>query len=110
VGEPSTREIQDGALTLRASEDDSICTLALAGELDMSNAPAFSGELQRLEASGTALRIDLSELEFIDSTGIAILVGVHHRLGDRLSLVRSPAQAVERVLSVTGLDQGLPFE
>jgi anti-sigma B factor antagonist len=110
VGKVSAREMQDGTLTLRASEEESLRTLALSGELDMSNAPSVSSELERLEASGAAVRIDLSQLEFIDSTGLAILVGAHQRLGDRLTLVRSGAPAVDRVLALTGLDEKLPFE
>jgi anti-sigma B factor antagonist len=109
VAEPRTRETQDGTLTLRVTEGEPLCKLALGGELDMSNAPAFSAELLRLEASGTSLEIDLSRLEFIDSTGIAVLVGAHQRLGERLQLVRSDAPAVERIMSLTGLDRELNF-
>ena len=110
MGEPSTRETQDGTLTLRASENGSTCVLALSGELDMSNAPTFSSELHRLEAGGMPLRIDLGELEFIDSTGIAILVGAHQRLGDRLTVVASRSDGVTRVLALTGLDERLSIE
>lgn len=84
-------------------------TLALAGELDLATAGSVSAELERLEATGVPLRIDLSELEFIDSTGIAILVGVHNRLENRLQVVPSPAPEVRRVLAITGLDAKLPF-
>ncbi len=110
MGKSSTREMQDGTLTLRASEEDSRCTLALSGELDMSNAPALSSELERLEASATVLRLDLSELEFLDSTGIAVIIGAHHRLGEHLRIVRSESPGVERIFSLTGLDQQLHFE
>jgi anti-anti-sigma factor len=109
VGESSSRETQDGALTLKASEEGAIRTLALTGELDMSNAASFASELERLEASGASVTVDFSELEFIDSTGIAILVRAHRRLGDRLAVVPSRAHAVARVFSVTGLDERLPL-
>lgn len=105
----SARETQDGTLRLRASESDSCCTLALSGELDMSNTAAFAGELARLEETGAVLELDLSKLEFIDSTGIAILVGAHQRLGERLVIVRSESPGVRRVFSLTGLDEQLRF-
>lgn len=105
----SKRETQDGGLRLMATEEDSICTLAVAGELDMANAPAFSAELARLEGSGAPVKIDLSDLEFIDSTGIAILVAAYQRLDRRLQLVPSRAPGVQRVMSLTGLDTELPF-
>lgn len=110
MGEPSTRETQEGTLTLRASEDGSACVLALAGELDLSNAQAFSSELERLEAAGMPVKIDLGELEFIDSTGIAILVGAHQRLRDRLTVAPSRSEAVKRVLALTGLDDELSIQ
>jgi anti-sigma B factor antagonist len=103
------RVTPDGTLTLTATQEDSICTLAVAGELDMANALSLSRELERLESTDTPLKVDLSELEFIDSTGIAILVTAYQRLGQRLQLVPSEALAVRRVLSLTGLDAELPF-
>lgn len=109
MGRPSTRETEDGTLRLSASQGSSLCTLALSGELDMSNAPSVSDELARIEAAGTSVTIDLADLEFIDSTGIAILVEAHQRLGGRLRLVRSRCPGVERVLVLTGLDRRLPF-
>lgn len=110
MGQPSTRESQDGTLTLRASENGSACVLALAGELDLSNAPSFSSELERLEVAGTPVKIDLGQLEFIDSTGIAILVGAYQRLGDRLTVAPSRSEAVKRVLALTGLDEKLSIQ
>lgn len=107
----SKREVRDGLLVLKATQDGSVCTLALAGELDLANAESVTRQLERLESADVQVEIDLSELEFIDSTGIAILVAAHHRLdGDgRLRIVPSRAYAVQRVMAVTGLDRELPF-
>jgi anti-anti-sigma factor len=87
-------------------------TLALAGELDMANAATLSAELERAERDAAKITIDLRELRFIDSTGIAVLVAAHRRLDgddDRLRLIRSDADGVRRVLELTGLDRELPF-
>jgi anti-anti-sigma factor len=108
----SKRKTQDGTLTLTVIDEDSTRTVALAGELDLANAETLASELERAEsASDGMLTIDLSELEFIDSTGIAILVATYRRLegGERLCLVPSKARAVRRVMSLTGLDTELPF-
>lgn len=110
-----SREVRDGMLTLRVSIDARAQTLALAGELDMANASTLASELEALEASadGEAITIDLRELEFIDSTGIAILVAAHRRANaageSRLRFVRSHATGVQRVMDVTGLEKELPF-
>lgn len=107
------RETRDGMLTIRIAGDPPEPTLALSGELDMANAATFSAELERLETEGTGtITIDMAGLEFIDSTGIAVLVAAHRRLNggsERLHLIPSRASAVRRVMEVTGLDRELPF-
>jgi anti-anti-sigma factor len=109
----SGREVRDGTLTIRIESGDAGCTLALLGELDMANAATLEAELGQAEEAGTApITVDLRELEFIDSTGIAVLVAAHRRLnggGDRIRLVHSRASGVRRVMDVTGLDRELPF-
>ncbi len=106
------RKVRDGTLTIRVSHDGSMCTLALVGELDLANAPTLSATLERAQSeSGAHLTIDLSELEFIDSTGIAVLVAIYRQLAgsDRLTFVASKKSAVRRVMALTGLDAELPF-
>jgi anti-sigma B factor antagonist len=111
----SSREVRDGMLTLRVSIDAQAQALALAGELDMANASTLSRELEALEASGgdEQITIDMRELEFIDSTGIAVLVAAHRRANakgeHRLRFIRSEATGVQRVMDVTGLEKELPF-
>ncbi len=106
----SQREMRDGTLTVRLAENNSRWTLELVGELDLANARTLSKAFDQAEASGSSVRIDLTELEFIDSTGIALLVAIHRKLGDdRLSLQPSRTNAVRRVLALTGLDAALPF-
>lgn len=104
--------MRDGTLTIRVRDDGSRCTVALVGELDLANTAALSAALEQAASEGDLLlTIDLSELEFIDSTGIALLVATHRRLegSDRLTLVPSRKDAVRRVLALTGLDAELPF-
>jgi anti-anti-sigma factor len=110
--EASPPEIQDGSLSIRILEEDSVCTLALAGELDLANAATLAAQLD--ERSAGELVLDMSELEFIDSTGIALLVATHRRLNGngavRFSLIGSENPAVQRVMALTGLESELPSE
>jgi anti-anti-sigma factor len=76
--EATPPEIKDGTLSIRIIEEDSVRTLALAGELDLANTATLAAQLD--EATAGVLILDMSELEFIDSTGIALLVATHHRL------------------------------
>lgn len=109
------REVRDGTLILRLGSDAETQTLALVGELDMANASTLAKELEALQtgAAGTPITIDMRELEFIDSTGIAVLVAAYRRAKaedeSRLHFVRSKASGVQRVMDVTGLEKELPF-
>jgi anti-sigma B factor antagonist len=111
--EREDRKVRDGMLTVQISGDEATRTLALVGELDMANAETLVAELEQAEAEGPeTITVDMRELEFIDSTGIAVLVAAHRRAnadGERLRFVRSQATVVQRVLDVTGLDKELPF-
>jgi anti-sigma B factor antagonist len=87
-------------------------TLALEGELDLANAATLAAELERAESDAAAITLDMRRLEFIDSTGIALLVSAHRRLNqaaERFQLVPSRSEAVKRVLGVTGVSAKLPF-
>jgi anti-anti-sigma factor len=84
--------------------------VVLIGELDIASTQALENELSAVEADspGTVV-LDLRRVEFIDSTGLRALVAADERArsaGRRLAVVRGP-DAVERLLTVTQLDQRL---
>ncbi len=82
--------------------------LRLFGELDVSSSAALEDELQRVSASSLIV-LDLQALEFIDSTGLGVLVKTHQRMreaGDQLAVIEGNGQ-VKRLLELTGLDQQL---
>lgn len=103
----STRDISDGMLALRIAESDSECTIALRGELDLANAGTAEAELEAALASDTPVVVDLRALEFVDSTGIALLVRAIQGDGGarRLSFVPSEFDAVNKVLALTGVHE-----
>jgi len=77
------------------------------GELDISTAPMLRQVLIDVLATApsTHLVVDLSGVEFIDSTGIGVIVGAHKRAtekGGRLTTVVTTAR-VRRALKMTGL-------
>lgn len=91
---------------LEVRRDDRAVVIALSGELDLASSPALEEELQRAGASQAAnVIVDLRELDFMDSTGLSVLVRAHQRAQDgqqRLVLVRG-SQQVQRLLSLTGV-------
>ncbi|MFI7607766.1 STAS domain-containing protein [Micromonospora sp. NPDC049366] len=84
--------------------------LRLVGELDMSTAPALNAVIDRLVAAGERrLLVDLGELTFCDSTGIAALVRGDNRAAVDGGWLRvtGATGSVQRVLSLTGIDEVL---
>ncbi len=82
--------------------------IQVEGELDMNTAPQLERRLEApLAAPDSNLLIDLSRCEFIDSTGIALIVRAWQKLDERFSLCGIGDQ-VKRVLDVTGLEATIP--
>lgn len=86
--------------------EGSAWVLAASGELDLRTSPQLEQRLDRVWAAGAELVIlDLRQIEFMDSTGLRVLLGAHQRAqetGRRFALVRG-ADQVERVLTLTGV-------
>src|SRR6476469_10424970 len=106
------REIADGTLVVRSQESGDSRVIAFAGELDLANAGTAESALEgSLADSSTPVIVDMRELEFIDSTGIALLVSTLSRNDGetRVSFIPSDFPAVTRVLELTGLAERLPL-
>lgn len=80
--------------------------LTVSGELDLRTSPELEDRLGRAFDGGAELVIlDLRQIEFMDSTGLRVLLGAHQRAqetGRRFALVKG-ADQVERVLTLTGV-------
>ncbi|MGV1050223.1 MAG: STAS domain-containing protein [Solirubrobacterales bacterium] len=106
------RSVNAGPLKLRMTQYGDTAMIQLSGELDLANAGAVERELQTALANDSGrVVLDLGDLDFIDSTGIALLVTVAGEdNGDgRVRFLRSRAAAVNRVLELTGVAERLPF-
>ncbi len=91
--------------------------IAVRGELDLSTASDLEPPLEEAISSGDAsVLIDLSACEFIDSTGIALIIRTWQRLdraadgdGDGRVVICSDNDQVRRVLGITGLELSIPI-
>lgn len=100
-----------------AQLDDGVRIVAVRGELDLSTASDLEAPLEDAISSGDAsVLIDLSECEFIDSTGIALIVRAWQRLdrtadgdGGGRVVICSASDQVRRVLEITGLELSIPI-
>ena len=87
-------------------------TVALSGELDLSTVPELA---QRVDALGDqigTLILDLSDLIFMDSSGLRLLIELNQRAQREaweLVLIPSRHESAKIVLRMTGADAALPF-
>jgi anti-sigma B factor antagonist len=93
-------------LAIEVIEVDDAAVVSLSGDLDLATAPRLRDELLRLSNRGTrAVMVDLAQLEFIDSSGLGVLVSAMRRFrehGGDLAL-QSPKPAAHKILEMTGL-------
>jgi anti-anti-sigma factor len=91
--------------------EDGILTFTVRGELDMGTAPDLERKLEpALEDPSASIMLDLSECEFIDSTGIALIVRAWQQLerGDGRLVLCSHNLQVRRLLEITGVNSSIP--
>jgi anti-anti-sigma factor len=100
----TVREGPGFAMTSRGARD---VVLELVGELDVVRAPELARELERiLDTRPARVLVDLAELEFLDSAGLAALVHGLNRAeaaGTELVLA-SPSRRCRELLEITRLD------
>jgi anti-sigma B factor antagonist len=95
-------------LDITASADG----LELAGELDAHSAPQLAEWLAELPPGDSDVVLDIERVEFMDSSGLRVVIDVHQRALDanRRLVLRHPTSAVQRLLEISGLADHLVTE
>ncbi len=101
-------------MSVMCKEDGCRMTAMVAGELDHHGARTVMEALDRgiAESRPRELTLDLSGLTFTDSSGIAVLLRAHRRMGQvrgAMRVVNTPDQA-EKVFRAAGLGRIIKFE
>jgi anti-sigma B factor antagonist len=93
-------------IALTTENEGETLVLVLRGSLDLATAPTVRAALlDAIEKAHHNLIVDLSQLEFLDSTGLGVLIGAHRRTAERngsFRLVISDGP-ISRLLNITGL-------
>lgn len=88
---------------------DGAVVVQLAGELDLYNADdirhALGGAIER---GAVYIVVDMSEVDFVDSTALGVLIEARSKLGRDGVLLAAPQLETRRTLEVSGLDRQLP--
>jgi anti-sigma B factor antagonist len=93
------------------AEGSSVSIVALSGELDLSTIPLLERRLLAEVVSKEGVIVDLTDVSFIDSSGIGLLIQAFRSAGEeqRLHTVIAAGTQVERVFRLAGIDRALPL-
>ena len=101
----------DEALTIEIRHEQGYAIVTAAGEIDISTVTGLRERLFELAASGRPLVADLDQVSFIDSTGLAALVGTAKRAtacgGSLYAVCGRPK--IRQLFHITGLDRRIPL-
>jgi anti-sigma B factor antagonist len=93
-------------IRLKTSSEGSWTVVDVSGEIDLFSAPQLKERIAQLVYEGNErLVINLEKVDFMDSTGLGVLLGAQKRVRERegsLAIVCPPGP-VHRVLTLTGL-------
>jgi anti-sigma B factor antagonist len=97
--------------SISISDRDGRAVVVIRGELDLATAPDLEAAITSRLDDGQDVVVDLRELEFMDSTGLRVLVAAHGRVEgteQRFLIVRPlPGASIERILAVAGVERVL---
>jgi anti-anti-sigma factor len=98
---------------LTLDERGAVVVATVTGELDASQAPRMGEQIaEGVPTSAKGLVVDCSSLEFIDSSGVAMLFGLVRKLGSRrqrMSVVVTDGEPVARVLEIVDFGKAAPM-
>jgi anti-anti-sigma factor len=101
----------DEALTIEVRHEQGYAIVTAAGEIDISTVTQLRERLFEIAVSGAPLVVDLNQVSFIDSVGLAVLVGAANRAashGSSLQVVCAPPK-IRQLVRLTGLDRRIPL-
>ncbi len=98
-------------LAVSSQQVNGITVLTVLGEIDTASVPVLADKANRALIDGpAALVIDLTDVEFLSSAGLEVLVRTHHAGGAATKVVVVAAgPATSRPITLTGVDQIVPL-
>ena len=87
--------------------------VSLAGELDVSTADKLKKSLHKLvDEKNIDMKLNLENLDYIDSTGLGVMIGILKRLKieNKEVYIEKPKNNVRKIFNITGLDKVFKME
>ena len=99
------------ALTIVKETSGSSLSMKISGRLDTTTAPQLEAELTTVLDSVKELTFDMSELEYISSAGLRVLLKAQKAMNKQGSMtIRNAGQEILEIFEVTGFDEILNIE
>ena len=94
-------------MTINVERDFELVTLEITGRLDTTTAPNLEEVIVELSQDVKELVFEISELEYISSAGIRILLGAYKKMNSNHGIMRieKASDMVREVFEMTGLSE-----
>ena len=90
--------------------EENVCKLALRGRLDTTTAPELEAELKDGLDGIESLEFDLSNLEYISSAGLRVLLFAQKAMAGKTMVVKNVKPEIMEVFEITGFNDILTIE
>ena len=98
-------------MTITKNQNQNALTIALEGRLDTMTAPELEKEFQESLGGADTLTIDLSQLEYVSSAGLRVLLSAHKQMSRKGGMkIIHVNEIVREVFDVTGFSDILTIE
>lgn len=96
-------------MTINVERDFELVTLGITGRLDTTTSPNLEPVISELSDDTKELVFDMSELEYISSAGIRVILGAYKKMNKNKGIMRieKASEIVREVFEMTGLSQML---
>lgn len=85
--------------------------ISLSGDLDAHTAPRLDKAVNDLVRAGKQrIVLEMSEVGFVDSSGLRSMIRARNEGGDRDVVIQSPSNATMRLLEITGMTDHFVIE
>jgi anti-sigma B factor antagonist len=102
--------MDDNGFDITVEQDESSALVSVAGELDLVSAPTLREAVEAIEAPQVVL--DLSGVEFMNSSGLSVLIVLSKRLRGRGGdlVIRGARPMLAKTFTIAGVDEMLHVE
>lgn len=98
-------------MAINAVVKDGVCSIKLTGKIDASYLLDVQDELFDKALVSTKIILDMSQVEYISSAGLRMLLSTHKTMAKKDGLViLNPSEGVMQILNITGFNKVLTIE